>query len=128
MKERILQLIEKGYTQKQVAEKLSCAKSTVSYHLNNKDKILKRQRLKRKSKKQKLVDYKGGKCEMCGYDKCIEALEFHHIDPNEKEFTITVSKNYDLKSLKKESDKCMLVCANCHREIHSEERDRIIAG
>lgn len=76
---------------------------------------------KRRRLKEKLVEYKGGKCEICGYNKCIDALEFHHKDPNEKDFSIS-GKSVSLERLKKEVDKCILVCANCHREIHSEER------
>lgn len=67
--------------------------------------------------KKKLVDYKGGKCIMCGYDKCIDALEFHHRDPIEKDFTIS-GKSWSFERLKSEADKCDLVCSNCHKEIH----------
>ena len=75
---------------------------------------------KRRNKtKEILVEYKGGKCEICGYDKCISALEFHHKNPNEKEFGIGC-KGYtrSIEKNKREVDKCVLVCANCHREIH----------
>ena len=70
--------------------------------------------------KEALIDYKGGKCEICGYNKCNSALEFHHKDPNEKDFGIAF-KGYTrpLEVCKKEADKCILVCANCHREIHN---------
>ena len=77
---------------------------------------------KRRDKtKQILIEYKGGKCEICGYNRCISALEFHHLDPNEKDFGIA-SKGYtrDIETNKKEVDKCILVCANCHREIHNK--------
>lgn len=75
---------------------------------------------KRRDKiKEILVEYKGGKCEICGYNKCISALEFHHLDPNAKDFGIG-AKGYtrSIEINKKEVDKCILVCANCHREIH----------
>lgn len=72
----------------------------------------------RRNYKKKLVEYKGGKCEICGYDKCISALEFHHLNPEEKEFEISNSKIYNFDKMKKEADKCILVCSNCHREIH----------
>ena len=72
----------------------------------------------RKRLKEKLVAYKGGKCEVCGYDKCITALEFHHLDPTEKEFGIGGKNVLSFEKCKKEVDKCILVCANCHREIH----------
>lgn len=68
--------------------------------------------------KQRLVDYKGGKCQICGYNRCINALEFHHVNPEEKDFTISGgTKSFD--TLKPEIDKCILVCSNCHREIHA---------
>lgn len=71
--------------------------------------------------KKQMVDYKGGKCVKCGYDKCISALEFHHLNPNEKEFTLSHLKNYRFDEIiMNELDKCDLVCANCHREIHYE--------
>ena len=55
---------------------------------------------------------------MCGYDKNISALEFHHLDPNEKDFTISGTK-CGWNDLQKELDKCIMICANCHREIHN---------
>jgi len=70
-----------------------------------------------KSQKIKYVEYKGGKCQLCGYSKCIAALDFHHINPKEKEFSITTyRKSWDI--VRPELDKCNLLCANCHREIH----------
>lgn len=76
---------------------------------------------RRKNNKKLLVEYKGGKCEICGYDKCIEALEFHHIEKSEKDFSIGELGYKNIEELKKEADKCLLVCANCHREIHSKQ-------
>ena len=72
--------------------------------------------------KVKAVEYKGGCCEKCGYNKYVGALEFHHLDPTQKDFAIG-SKGYtrSWEKVKKELDKCILVCANCHREIHSED-------
>ena len=71
--------------------------------------------------KEKLVEYKGGKCEICGYDKCITALEFHHLNPEEKKFGIGNNDILSFERNKQEADKCILVCANCHREIHYRE-------
>lgn len=66
------------------------------------------------------VEHKGGKCEVCGYDKCIGALEFHHLDPDEKEFTISGSGHTrSLDRVLEEIEKCILLCANCHREVHA---------
>jgi hypothetical protein len=71
--------------------------------------------------KSMMVEYKGGCCIKCGYKKYIGALEFHHIDPSKKDFTLSHLKlsKFDDK-IKNELDKCILVCSNCHREIHDE--------
>jgi len=74
---------------------------------------------RRKMIRKMAVEYKGSKCEICGYDKCGSALEFHHKTPNVKDFGIS-AKGYtrSWQRVKHELDKCVLVCANCHRELH----------
>jgi hypothetical protein len=72
----------------------------------------------RRKKKAALIEYKGNKCFVCGYNKCIQALQFHHLEPNKKEFTISNSGTMKFEVLKDEADKCILVCSNCHVEIH----------
>ena len=69
----------------------------------------------------KAIEYKGGRCALCGYSKCRAALEFHHVDPTEKEFTPSRGYKNTWVKLKLELDKCILVCANCHREIHNPQ-------
>lgn len=69
--------------------------------------------------KERLVDISGGKCCICGYNKCLQALEFHHIDPSQKDFTISQNTNMGFEKAIQEIKKCILVCANCHREIHA---------
>ena len=76
---------------------------------------------KRRDKvKYMAVAYKGGKCQCCGYNKYIGALEFHHVDPAQKDFGVS-SQGYthSWDRVKQEINKCVLVCANCHREIHA---------
>lgn len=70
--------------------------------------------------KAKCVEYLGGKCIVCGYDKYQGSLDFHHIVPEEKEFNISKVRltKYGPK-VEKELDKCILVCKNCHSEIHA---------
>jgi hypothetical protein len=75
--------------------------------------------LRRENIKKKALQYKGGKCERCGYDKCERALAFHHLDPTQKEYTLSRS-NISWDKVKKELDKCILVCCNCHMELHDE--------
>ena len=72
--------------------------------------------------KQKAIEYLGGKCSICGYNKCSRALEFHHINPDEKDNTISNLYNYSWEKIKKELDKCILLCANCHRELHNKDK------
>lgn len=68
--------------------------------------------------KLKAVEYKGGRCSVCQYDKYYGALEFHHLNPDEKDFNLS-RKNYSFEKLRPELDKCICVCSNCHREIHA---------
>ena len=77
------------------------------------------------SRKLELIRLKGGKCEKCGYDKNISALEFHHLDPNAKKFNLDSRKlsNTTRDKILEELDKCILVCANCHRELHNPKLD-----
>jgi hypothetical protein len=69
-------------------------------------------------RKKDAVDYKGGRCYVCGYSKYMGSLEFHHLIPSEKEFNISNLRTYSHEILKKELDKCICVCRNCHAEIH----------
>ena len=75
-------------------------------------------RQRQRSTKQLAVDYKGGKCCKCGYNKCIAALEFHHTDPSTKDKDYFNQRGGLTDDLKIELDKCVLLCANCHREEH----------
>lgn len=70
--------------------------------------------------KLKLIAYKGGKCIVCSYDRCIQALEFHHLDPTQKDFALSGSSVANIEKMKLELDKCVLLCANCHREVHQK--------
>lgn len=75
---------------------------------------------KRRKIKQDLVEYKGGICECCGINnkEFLSIYDFHHKDTKEKDILISGSYCRSIESLKKEVDKCMLVCSNCHRIIH----------
>lgn len=75
---------------------------------------------RRKKIKEMAVAHKGGKCQFCGYGRCVAALEFHHIDPKTKGFGL--GANGLTRSWKKTLDelsKCILICSNCHKEIHA---------
>jgi DNA-binding CsgD family transcriptional regulator len=124
-----LQLFYKDHTINECAIKFNISKTTVIRFTDNKRIKLTEEDIKaknyikvkshRKKIKEKLVDYKGGSCELCHYNKCIEALEFHHRDPAQKDFGISEYTHLKWDNIVKEVDKCIMVCANCHREIHN---------
>ena len=73
----------------------------------------------RRNRKKLLISISGSKCNICGYNKAISALEFHHINPEEKEYGLAQKGTcHKLENDIQELKKCILVCANCHREIH----------
>jgi hypothetical protein len=79
----------------------------------------------RRKLKLKAIEYKGGKCqsEGCNYDRCPAVLQFHHMDPSKKDFQISgMSRDWEI--MKKELDKTILLCANCHAEIHYVESEQ----
>lgn len=65
----------------------------------------------------KIKQQRGGQCIRCGYSKCLKALEFHHLDPSQKDFTIS-NDHFKLQEAVEESKKCILLCSNCHKELH----------
>ena len=75
----------------------------------------------RKRTKKKIIESMGGCCQICEYNKCAAALELHHIDPNKKEFSFggIRSSPKKLETLKEELRKCILLCSNCHKEVHA---------
>lgn len=72
-----------------------------------------------KKKRLFAIKFYGAKCTKCGYDKCIDALEFHHRDSSSKKAKPTyIIRRWAWEKVKVELDKCDLVCSNCHKEIH----------
>lgn len=71
-----------------------------------------------KERKAKAVEYKGGCCQHCGYDKSLYAMDFHHTDPKQKELGWNKMRLKSWDKVKEELDKCVLLCSNCHREEH----------
>lgn len=75
---------------------------------------------RRKNVKQILVEEHGKCCNVCGYDRCIDALEFHHKDKMNKTFSISQKGlTIGIEKVRKEANKCILLCANCHREVEA---------
>jgi hypothetical protein len=125
MKEKILKLREEGKTYSEIQKELGCSKSLIAYHVNDTTKVKSFNRF-RKNRFKIREDLKlnaGGKCILCGYNKCLAALHFHHRDPSKKLFEITnflwgKVKGYTKDDLDNEVKKCDLLCANCHAETH----------
>ena len=95
--------------------------------MSNRTVVSSNERVKqwRQNTKIKMVEAMGGQCQCCGYDKCIRALAFHHIDPSEKDigFGEIRSNPKSWNKIVEELRKCILVCHNCHSEIHAGIRD-----
>ena len=72
--------------------------------------------LHRKRTKEKAIEYKGGKCLLCGYSKCNRNMIFHHLNPKEKDFNIS-GTSLSWERIRKELDKCVLLCCRCHGEV-----------
>jgi len=83
-------------------------------------------RSERRKRKEKLVKILGGKCTKCGYNKSITALSFHHVNPKNKSFDISGNGSLlkDWNILLTEAMKCVLLCLNCHAELHNDENNK----
>ncbi len=93
-------------------------KANDNYYKKHRKKVYQRKKQKLKEKKKELIESLGGKCIICGYNKCISALEFHHNQGDKEGCITTIIKNFSKQKALKEIKKCILLCANCHREAH----------
>jgi hypothetical protein len=123
MEEKIKKLYSEGKTYRQIEAILKCSRSLISYYINPEGKT-KNSARKNKNRFRIKSEYRqrlGAKCQICAYDKCQNALHFHHVDPSKKKFAISDSlrKKYTQEEIDEEIQKCILVCSNCHTEIHS---------
>ena len=127
--EEMQKFYDEGNSLQKVADKFQWRKQTLIKYIQTRkpshisEEEFKRRRVKavtnwRRRVKIKLVEYKGGKCKICGYNRCLSALDFHHRDPKKKKFIVNGNLNKSFEILKKETDKCELVCRNCHAEVH----------
>lgn len=100
-----------------------CKQKNHWYKIKEKQNTYHSQTMRSIKRKYEFIMLKGGCCNNCGYNKNISALEFHHIDESSKNFSIDFRKlaNTNKETLLKELEKCLLLCANCHREHHHPE-------
>ncbi len=95
-----------------------CKARQIQYRIDNPETVRLGNKRQNQNRKLRLLDYIGTRsCQLCGYDTCIEALDFHHVDPSQKD--LLLHKKDLTVEVKAELDKCMVLCANCHREVHS---------
>lgn len=121
MKNKILKLKSMGKSYNQICKILGCSKSTVSYHCAPNGKITKRLRCVRNRSeiRNEIKRFYGGKCIICGYNRCMRSLTFHHPDPSIKEDTVSnLITSKGKAAAYKEAAKCKLICSNCHGEYH----------
>lgn len=123
MKEKIIELRQKGYSYNQIVKRLGCSKGTVSYHLGKgqKEKNKLRNKLFKKTRKEYLINFSWRYKKLCGCKNCGNknpvVLEFDHIDRKSKIRPVShlINEGYSLSVVKEEIRKCDVLCANCHR-------------
>jgi len=122
----ISQILSKRWSEieKEIVKcKLLCDNCHRELHYNEKNKEI------RRTAKELIVNYRGNKCEICNYDKCLSALTFHHKNKDDKEYSIAKKslRITDIQELTEdilnEINKCELLCSNCHREKHIDIDD-----
>lgn len=112
---------KEGMSYKKIAKLIGeVGEITVAERLNPSQAVKRRklERIRKTKRKKYLINYKGGECCICGYNKCKAALVFHHLKPEEKSFSIGNRATAPLKAVLKEVDKTLLLCHNCHSEVH----------
>jgi len=107
------------------SQKVTNKKDKHRYDQTRKEQIVLSLYKRALERRQELLDDKGGKCQICSYARCKRALSFHHRDPANKKFGLTLnnlwSKTWD--AIQQEADKCDLLCSNCHMEVEDEKHD-----
>jgi hypothetical protein len=87
------------------------------YYLAHKTVLISQVIERRRQNKALVRILLGGRCELCGYCRCLEALDFHHINPEDKEFEVSTARNPNVEKMFLEALKCALLCRNCHMEV-----------
>lgn len=101
-------------------------KTTLSNYNANKESWNATTRKNKQLQRDRINEYKNN----CSCSKCDESrnwlLDFHHINPNEKSFQISQGERYGWKKVKQEIEKCVVLCSNCHRDFHYQEKENQI--
>lgn len=118
--DQIIALRKRGMSFKAIAKEIPCSLGTIHYFLSDgaKEKVVRRNKERRRKMSIKIKEEHGGSCVACGYNKCIEALEFDHVEPKDKKYTVSSMRDKLMPALE-EAAKCLLLCCRCHRERHA---------
>lgn len=95
------------------------AENEKRYYEKNKKLIYIKKKKRANNRKLEMILLLGGKCNICGYNRCAAALDFHHKSDDKDEDVARLIKDASKQQVLKEVNKCILLCANCHRETHS---------
>jgi len=124
LKKKIEKMVIDGVSYAEISRQLNIPYHQATYYGDPKRRkyVYEYTKIHRKIRRAKgLLRFKqeaGGKCQICGYNKCLAALHFHHKNPSEKKYSISQCIDYiSTKTVREEVKKCILVCANCHAEI-----------
>ncbi len=104
-------------------QKKFCSRLCKNTHGNNRLQSYHAQQDRGRQRKLQLIELNGDRCGKCGYSRNFSALEFHHVDPTRKDFALDLRSlsNRKWSNVLKEAEKCILVCSNCHKEIHNPD-------
>jgi hypothetical protein len=110
-----------------IEEERVCSRHGLTAHVKRRDGGFRCRRCvvdsvtrRRRELKAILVREAGGACALCGYDRCLAALQFHHLDPTRKSFSLAAQGvTRSLARARAEASKCVLLCANCHAEVET---------
>ncbi len=118
--EKVREEKKRDYHKNKHKHKIKVAEYGAQWHEKNRSKRLDYAREKQRAFKAKVVEYLGGHCVVCGLVDELPVYDAHHLDPSQKEFNITTRRaEADWDVVKAELDKCVLLCANCHRKVHA---------
>ncbi len=124
LKKQIEKLVADGVKYAEIARQLNISGYEARYYGDPKRRkyvyeyTKKHRKIRRAEGLLRFKQEAGGKCQICGYNKCLAALHFHHKNPAEKRHTISQDIDYiSTELIREEVKKCMLVCANCHAEL-----------
>lgn len=109
-------------------KKRFCSQKCKNQSTNRKNQSKECQKQRALDRKLKLIELKGNACSSCGYNKNVASLCFHHVDQNKKNFNLDGRKisNSSWKKCLEEASKCILLCHNCHHELHHPHLNDLI--